>query len=88
MTVTITDKKSGIGSVGSYINSENGGYERRGITIGGTNISEGDELGDGWIVSETDANLVTEIAKTFIFDKDDNDITLTFDAADNSGNVV
>lgn len=88
VTVTITDKKSGIGSVGSYINSENGGYERRGITIGGTNISEGDELGDGWIVSETDANLVTEIAKTFIFDKDDNDITLTFDAADNSGNVV
>lgn len=87
VTVTITDTKSGIREIGYYQTSENDGFERRVIEIDGTSVEIDSEIGDGWIVTNKDVNLVTEITKTFIFDKDNNDITLVFDAMDNSGNV-
>lgn len=87
VTVTITDTKSGIREIGYYQTSENDGFERRVLEIDGTSVEVDSEIGDGWVVVNKDVNLVTEITKTFIFNKDNNDITLVFDAADNSGNV-
>lgn len=87
VTVTITDTKSGIREIGYYQTSENDGFERRVLEIDGTGVEVDSEIGDGWAIVKKDVNLVTEITKTFIFDKDNNDITLTFDAMDNSGNV-
>lgn len=87
ITVTITDTKSGIREIGYYQTSENDGFERRVLEIDGTGVAVDSEIGDGWVVVKKDVNLVTEITKTFIFDKDNNDITLAFDAMDNSGNV-
>lgn len=87
VTVTITDTKSGIREIGYYQTSENDGFERRVLEIDGTSVEVDSDIGDGWVVVNKDVNLVTEITKTFIFDKDNNDITLVFDAADNSGNV-
>jgi len=46
----------------------------------------GDVLENGWIVSEMDQNLVTKVTKVFTFSSDNNDIFLTFDASDRSGN--
>lgn len=87
VTVTITDTKSGIREIGYYQTSETDGFERRVIGIDGTSVEIDSEIGDGWIVTNKDVNLVTEITKTFIFNNDNNDITLVFDAMDNSGNV-
>ena len=87
VTVTITDTKSGIREIGYYQTSEIDGFERRVLEVDGTSVEVDSEIGDGWIVTNKDVNLVTEISKTFIFDKDNNDITLVFDAMDNSGNV-
>jgi hypothetical protein len=87
VTVTITDTKSGIREIGYYQTSEIDGFERRVLEVDGTSVEVDSEIGDGWIVTNKDVNLVTEITKTFIFDKDNNDITLVFDAMDNSGNV-
>ena len=87
VTVTITDTKSGIREIGYYQTSENDGFERRVLEIDGTGVEVDSEIGDGWVIVKKDVNLVTEITKTFIFDKDNNDITLAFDAMDNSGNV-
>lgn len=87
VTVTITDTKSGIREIGYYQTSENDGFERRVLEIDGTGVEVDSEIGGGWVIVKKDVNLVTEITKTFIFDKDNNDITLAFDAMDNSGNV-
>ena len=87
VTVTITDTKSGIREIGYYQTSENDGFERRVLEIDGTGVEVDSEIGDGWVIVKKDVNLVTEITKTFIFDKVNNDITLTFDTMDNSGNV-
>lgn len=87
VTVTITDTKSGIREIGYYQTSESDGFERRALEIDGTSVEIDSEIGDGWVIVNKDVNLVTEITKTFIFDKDNNDITLVFDATDNSGNV-
>lgn len=87
VTVTITDTKSGIREIGYYQTSESDGFERRVLEIDGTSAEVDSEIGDGWVIVNKDVNLVTEITKTFTFDKDNNDITLVFDAMDNSGNV-
>lgn len=87
VTVTITDTQSGIRGIGYYQISESDGFDRRVIEIGETGSEINSEIGDGWIVVSKDINLVTEVTKTFVFDKDNNDITLIFDASDNSGNI-
>lgn len=86
MTVTISDTKSGIREIGYRQTSENGGFDRRVIEIDEAGSEVGAELGDGWIVTNRDANLVTGVTKTFRYDKDDNDVALIFDVTDNSGN--
>ncbi len=86
VTVTITDLVSGIEVIGYVQNSEVDGFDRREVILENTGYNVGDELGDGWTVLSTDANLVTCVTKTFLYDKDNNDIILSFDAADRSGN--
>ncbi len=86
-TVTITDYKSGLREIGYLKGSENDGFLRKVITIENANYELGMDLGDGWVISKMDANLVTEVTKAFIFTSDDNDIALFFDATDNSGNI-
>jgi len=85
-TVTVTDTVSGIKEIGCYQNSEKESYNRKIISLNNAGYAVGDSLGDGWIVSNIDANLVTKATKTFSFKTDDNDIVLTFDATDRSGN--
>ncbi len=87
LTVTITDTKSGISEVGYSQTSEIDGFERRSIKVAGNGGGPGTEIGDGWVISGKDVNLVTQISKTFVFNKDNNDVTLTFDAVYNSGNI-
>lgn len=88
VTVTITDAKSGLKEIGYYQISEKIASERTVLNIDTTfDYKVGDNLGDGWTVTKIDENLVTEVAKTFVFESDDNDITLLFDATDNSENA-
>lgn len=85
-TVTISDTISGIKEIGYYQSAEKESFDRQAIILSNTGYKIGDNLGNGWIVSEMDANLVTKVVKTFSFSSDDNDIVLTFDATDRSGN--
>lgn len=85
-TVVITDNVSGISQIGYLKNAENNAYDRKIISVNNTKYNIKDDLGDGWIVTGTDENLVTQITKTFTFSEDDNDICMVFDATDNSLN--
>lgn len=86
VTVTITDMLSGIKEIGYMQDSENDSAARKNIVINNTGHKVGEHLGDGWIVSAMDANLVTKVTKTFAYNSDDNNILLTIDATDRSGN--
>jgi hypothetical protein len=86
LTVIVSDTGSGIGKIGYSQSAENESFTREIIKTNSTVYEVGDELEDGWTVIKTDANLVTEVTKTFTFSKDDNDIILIFDARDSSGN--
>lgn len=86
VTVTITDSVSGISRIGYAQKSEIDAFDRREITLGNTGYRVGDDLGDGWTVASTDANLVTGVTKVFSYNKDNNDVMLSFDAADRAGN--
>lgn len=88
VTVTIMDNISGIRKIGYAQSSENASYDRIEIILENSGYQAGDELGDGWVISEMDANLVTKVAKQFTYDSDDNNIMLIFDAADSSGNII
>ncbi|HNZ99231.1 Ig-like domain repeat protein [Ruminococcus sp.] len=86
VTVVIRDTQSGLRNVNYSVNSEKrhndgGNFDIRDFDLNGT-----DEITDGWTVSGRDSNLITEIRKTFVFDSDDNGITITASAGDNSGN--
>ena len=86
--VTILDYVSGIRRIGYAQSSENASWDRKEIVLENAGYQVNDDLGDGWIVSQTDANLVTKITKQFSFSSDDNHVVLAFDAADNSGNAI
>lgn len=86
ITVQITDMVSGIREIGYAKSAELNAYDRKVIAVNNAGYKVGDDLGDGWIVSATDANLVTRVTKTFLFGEDDNDVVLTIDAMDNSLN--
>ncbi|MBD5111498.1 MAG: hypothetical protein HDT42_03050 [Ruminococcaceae bacterium] len=86
--VTVSDTQSGIRSISYSKSSELDSYEDIITDIdneAGTN--EDKNLANGWQIIHTDANLVTEASKVFTFDKDDNDISMTFNATDRAGNV-
>lgn len=86
VTVTITDMLSGIKEIGYMQDSEKDPAARKNIVLNNTGYAVGEHLGDGWIVSAMDANLVTRVTKTFTYNSDDNGILLTIDATDRSGN--
>ena len=88
ITVEITDFGAGLKEFGYSQSSEQSSFDRKNITIGNNGYEVGDDLGDGWIVSAVDVNLVTKVVKTFSFTTDDNDVSLTFDATDNAINKV
>ncbi|ADU75676.1 hypothetical protein M972_112799 [Acetivibrio thermocellus AD2] len=85
-TVTISDYDSGIKEIGFSLSSEKESFERKSTLIANKGYKVGDVLENGWIVSEMDQNLVRKVTKVFTFSSDNNDIFLTFDASDRSGN--
>lgn len=85
-TVTIRDTVSGLREIGWLQNAELHPTERAVTTIPNTGIRLGDSLGDGWVVTAMDRNLVTEVRRTFSYAADDNDVTLVVDAMDRSAN--
>ncbi len=86
VTVTITDTISGISEIGYAQSSEQDAFERKEVVLGYTGYNVGDNLEDGWTVISTDANLVTGVTRTFMYDSDNNNVMLSFDAADWAGN--
>ena len=86
ITVEITDSGSGIKEVGYSQSGEQNSFTRKMVEINQNGYKVGDSLGDGWIVSDVDVNLVTKVRKTFVFSKDDNNVKLTFDTKDNCNN--
>lgn len=88
ITVEIIDKVSGIREIGYAKSAELDAYDRLTVQVNNGGYKVGDDLGDGWIVSATDANLVTGVTRTFLFAEDDNDVILSFDATDNALNAV
>lgn len=85
--VTISDTQSGLRSLSYSKDSELDKFDAV-ITDIPNDAGTGDNkvLGNGWKITGTDVNLVTEVSKVFTFDKDDNDIKMTFKATDRSGN--
>jgi hypothetical protein len=86
ITVVVTDTVSGIKEIGYAQSAESNSYNRKIVAINNKGYKVGADLGDGWVVSAVDVNLVTKVTKTFTFTADDNDVILTFDATDNSLN--
>ena len=85
-TVTITDTVSGLKTFGYQQTAEKNPLQRQEIRLSQEGHSKGTDLGDGWIVTGVDANLVTQVQKTFTFPTDDNSVQLTFDAQDRASN--
>ncbi len=85
-SVVVSDSDSGIKEIGYSQSAENESLERKSILVNNMGYNVGDILEDDWVVLEMDSNLVTKLTKTFSFSSDDNDIVLTFDVKDNSGN--
>lgn len=88
VTVKITDIVSGIREFGYQQSAEQNPYDRRAIILDNETYSENEDLGDGWLVTKVEENLVIQVTKTFNFTGDDNNITLTFDAKDYSENLI
>ncbi|MBQ6251442.1 Ig-like domain repeat protein [Ruminococcus sp.] len=86
VTVTIRDTQSGIRTVDYLLNSEKRTNEGEVLDLRDFDLSGTDEIKDGWEVTGRDRNLITEIKKTYKFDSDDNNIQITANAGDNSGN--
>ncbi|MBQ7621669.1 MAG: hypothetical protein IJV02_04585, partial [Candidatus Methanomethylophilaceae archaeon] len=86
VTVTITDTMSGIREITYGMTSEKNTQENQTIVIGNTGNTVGQDLGDGWIVSAMDENLVTVVVRNYHFGEDDNDIQLHFEMKDRSNN--
>lgn len=84
--VVVTDTVSGIKEIGYAQSAEQNPFGRKTIDIDNAGYNLKEDLGDGWIVTGTDVNLVTQVTKVFTFPSDDNDVVLTFDAMDNSHN--
>ncbi|SHM97760.1 Ig-like domain (group 3) [Anaerosporobacter mobilis DSM 15930] len=85
-TVSLTDNLSGIKEIGYSKQSEKETLERKVISINNTGYKVGDDIGDGWVISEMDCNLITKVSKIFKLKSEDNDIVLAFDVTDNCNN--
>ncbi len=85
--VTVSDTQSGLRCVKYSKESELDSFNEVIIDFSSyTGIIENDTIGNDWKITRKDTNLITEVSKVFTFDKDDNDIILTFSAVDRSGN--
>lgn len=85
--VTISDTQSGLKEFSYSKSSEKGSHGAVVNTIGNTDgYFKNKVLDNGWEITKTDANLITEVSKVFTFDSDDNDIIMTFHAMDRSSN--
>ncbi len=49
--------------------------------------SENILLANGWEITKTDVNLITEVSQVFTFNSDDNNIVMTFNATDRAANA-
>ena len=75
--VVIKDKQSGLQSWTVNIDSEASGGNQQSLITQVTNEEHkvGDVIGDGWLIEEMDANLITSVSKTFVSKVCDSDIT-------------
>ena len=85
-TVSLTDNLSGIKEIGYSKKSEKESIERKVIMINNSGYKVGDDIGDGWVISEMDCNLITKVSKIFELKSEDNDVVLDFDVTDNCNN--
>ena len=88
LTVTISDRDSGLKRLQYRQQSEKGVGDWVVTEIANTGVQLGSTLANGWVVSAMDENLVTEVTRTFVYSEDDNDIFLTVSAADRSENTT
>lgn len=87
LTVTIVDTISGIRDISYSISSEQDTQDIKTITVSNTGNSVGQDLGDGWIITAMDENLVTEITRNYTFSADNNNIQLSFAMTDRANNT-
>lgn len=87
VSVTVTDKISGIQSVEWFVDAPNdsGNNQSGYIEIGNEGGFENDS--DGWEIVNTDKNLVTEIQKNILVSANSNNIKIFFEMRDRAGNV-
>lgn len=87
--VVISDLKSGLKSWRVNISSESDGNAGQNVITQVTDgeYKVGDVIGNGWLIDQMDANLITAVSKTFVFDSDDNNISIDIEAEDNCGNT-
>ena len=85
--VTISDKKSGLSRISYAKSSDLDSFDDVLTEINYESDYEvNKELGNGWMITEMDANLVTVVSKTFTFNTDDKNIFMIFNAVDNALN--
>lgn len=85
--VTISDPKSGLKEISYSKASEQDSYDAVVNTISNTDgYSENMLLANGWEITKTDVNLITEVSQVFTFNSDDNNIVMTFNATDRAAN--
>ena len=64
-TVVITDQLAGLKEFGYAKTAEQAPHDRKRITVSDNGAQLRADLGDGWIVTGVNANLVTQVTKTF-----------------------
>ena len=85
--VTISDTESGLRTISYFKESEKDSFDSIVTEIGNLDGKNPDTIANGWQITGTDENLVTEVSQIFTFDIDDNDISMTFSATDRSKNT-
>lgn len=85
--VTISDTESGLRTISYFKESEKDSFDSVVTEIGNLDGKNPDTIANGWQITGTDENLVTEVSQIFTFDIDDNDISMTFSATDRSKNI-
>lgn len=84
--VTITDTESGLRNISYSKSSTLDSFNDKKTSIDNTGYKVGDVLENGWKINKMDNNLVTQVSQTFMFDKDDKNIYMTFNSTDRSKN--
>ncbi|MEE0266011.1 MAG: hypothetical protein UD936_10340, partial [Acutalibacteraceae bacterium] len=86
--VTISDEKAGLRELVHSQASEKNSFKDVVTTISNNaGYKESDIIDNGWQVTKTDRNLITEVSQVFTFTDDDNDIVMSFRATDRSKNT-